>query len=870
MLVLHKDIKIIIKNDKKLVEIRTKDLKKQEYLKNTIDKLEKRFPNFSFYVTLDSKIQINNVETTDLTNLSNHIKQNIKSVFQLKEFESKKTRNGKYKNSFLFEIPDKQKTLKGIMFTETPMFFKTELYYLVTGRIELGNSAYISKSEKKLGKEIDYQIIINEISEIEIEQEKENYDTSRAELHCHTMYSKNDALSSPEDYLKAFNSNKCHAIAITDHGSVFGFIPFVNQLKGKTDKKLILGAEMYAVSLNEYNETVQQKINELNKDDNSNEIDKINFSIEEQENNLKELRKERDEFKRYSSRKTISEEEKFEALEKYNEKVLEIKNCTENIKELKENVKNIQAQSLLKIKEKEQLENNLNSTNNIDRDHLILLLKTPDEEIDYHGEKLKINKGLVELYKIITKSYTDYFSTPTEADKKMYGKRPVIPYEYLFQPEIRKHFIITSACAFGKHMKLITEGKEKEFREWIKNLDAVEIHPSWNNIFMVEHKDFENIKTEEDVYSLHRKIYKICKEEGVPCIIVSDAHITSKEDRILRSNFKNGYIHLILNNFSKGDEQRTSTDEDFNIETQPYVMSYDDVIKDYTKQGFTLEEIEEMNNNTNKLAEQCINGLDITILPNKLFLPEFPNMNSKEEMPKMVWEEAIKKYSKDGTKETIDKKIKERIEYELELTRESGFETLYMLAYKSCRDSEELGYIVGSRGSVGSMIISNLLKISEVNPLDSHYYCEHCHNIEWYKEEGKTGLDLPDKTCPICGNIMKGDGVSIESHNFVGWIEKDENGKIMKTKIPDIDLNFSENVQSSVQQKVIDLFGKENAIKSGTQQIYQEDALKNDIFRNIPNIQEKVKNEEFDIDFFAKNIHTMRTTGSHPKIWGVQ
>ena len=101
------------------------------------------------------------------------------------------------------------------------------------------------------------------------------------------MYSKNDALISPEDYLKAFNSNKCHAMAITDHGSVFGFIPFVNQLKGKTDKKLILGAEMYTVSLNEYNETIQQKINELSQNNVSNEIDKINFDIEEQENNLK-------------------------------------------------------------------------------------------------------------------------------------------------------------------------------------------------------------------------------------------------------------------------------------------------------------------------------------------------------------------------------------------------------------------------------------------------------------------------------------------------------------------------------------------------------------------------------------------------------
>ena len=102
------------------------------------------------------------------------------------------------------------------------------------------------------------------------------------------------------------------------------------------------------------------------------------------------------------------------------------------------------------------------------------------------------------------------------------------------------------------------------------------------------------------------------------------------------------------------------------------------------------------------------------------------------------------------------------------------------------------------------------------------------------------------------------------------WVKVQSSPFLNTTKVGVVTLNFSENVQSSVQQKVIDLFGKENAIKSGTQQIYQEDALKNDIFRNIPNIQEKVKNEEFDIDFFAKNIHTMRTTGSHPKIWGVQ
>ena len=100
-----------------------------------------------------------------------------------------------------------------------------------------------------------------------------------------------------------------------------------------------------------------------------------------------------------------------------------------------------------------------------------------------------------------------------------------------------------------------------------------------------------------------------------------DPHVSHKDDRELRSVFKSGYISMIQQKFSKGDEQRTSTDEDFSIDTQPYIMSYEDVIEDYTKQGFTKEEIEEMHNNTNKLADSCVNAFDITLLPNKLFLP---------------------------------------------------------------------------------------------------------------------------------------------------------------------------------------------------------------------------------------------------------
>lgn len=785
MLVLYKNIKLIINNDNKVVEIRANDLNKVDKLKTHIEELERKFSGYSFYVTLDKKTVIDGNLVTDIDKLSNHVNQNLKTILYLIESETKKTKKG-YAVKLLFEVPNKRLCVKGFLFKQVPVIFKTNKYYQIEGKLVESSSTYIKKSEQRLGKEKDYVINIKDIAEIEIDNSnKEYHEISRAELHSHTMYSKNDGLSTPDDYLKAFSTNKCHAIAITDHGAVFGFIPFVNQLKDKTDKKLILGCEFYTISNEQFIKDTQEKINNLNNIDFNYEIDKINYEIEQQQNNLLSLREERDKYKRLTNRKTISEEEKIEASENLKQKIQEIEDCNNTIKELKQSIKDLELNKTKSEKELEKLKSDLHSTDNIERDHFIVLLKSPDEVIDYKGEPLTINPGLVKLYELITKSYKEYFSQPTDEDKKMYGKRPVLPYKELFNEDTRKYFIYTSACAFGKHMKLLTQGKEKEFREWIHNLDAVEIHPSWNNAFMVEHKDYPNITCIEDVYKLHRRIYNICKEENVPCIIVSDAHVSHKNDRELRSVFKQGYISLLQNSFGKPDEQRTSTDEDFSIDTQPYIMSYEDVIEDYTKQGFTKEEIEEMHNNTNKIADSCVNAFDITILPNKLFLPNFPNMNAKEELPKIVWEFAINKWSTDGTKEGIDEKIRKRLEEEIELTSDFGYEVLYMLARYTVKQSEQKGYIVGSRGSAGSMLLTYCLDISEVLPLETHYYCEHCHRVEWHKENGKVGPEFETKKCPICGNDMYGDGYDIESHNFVGWIERDENGKIKPTKIPD-------------------------------------------------------------------------------------
>ena len=850
----------MINNEKKVIEVRCQSLEEVEKINNSIKELKNKYPDYGFFINLDNKYKIDNLDINNLDKFKNHINQRLKLLIQIKELEEKKTKTDKYFYTIVASLPAKRKYIKCTIFNITPLQLSVGKYYIADGKLELGDPKFIKKNEKALGKDKDYKFNIQSIEEYEF-KEKENekkYDISRAELHLHTSFSKNDAFITPKDIEKAFDENKLHTLAITDHGAVFAFVPYINKLKDKykgTDKKIILGSELYCTDYEEYQNELYNKLNACD-----NEVEELSHSSNEEELNnlndsLQDLRKQRTKEQNFIKRKTITEEEREEHKGMLEEILQQISDIEENIKDIKSASKDNDLRKVEIEKEKEYLNSQLGHINDIDRDHLTVLLKSKDTEIDYRGEKITINEGLVTLYKLITMSYQKYFSAPTKEEFKKQGKRPMVPYHEIFKPEIRKHFMITSACAFGKHMKLAVEGKWDEFRKWIHNLDAVEIQPSWNNKYMVTHEDYPNINSIEDVYALHRKIYEVCKEEGIPCIITSDAHVNDKEDRIFRANFKNGYIHLITSNFAKEENKNSSGDDDFSVETQPFIMSYNDVMEDYIKQGFTNEQIQEMLDNTNKLAEQCSNGFDITILPKKLFLPDFPNMNAKEEMPKIVWENAIKKWSKDGTKETIHPIIKERIEEELKMVSSTGFEVLYMIARWCCLKSIKKGYDPGSRGSAGSMILTYLMQIGENNPLPTHYYCKHCHHVE-FVETDLVGLDLEDKQCPECNNMMEGDGLNIEAHNFLGW-----GGK----KVPDIDINLSDMIQTDIHHELIKMFGEENAIKSGTQGFYQQDALIKDIFSHIPNIKELVQSEEFDIDYMANEIQTLRTTGQHPR-----
>lgn len=856
-------IKVILNNDKKIVEVRVKDLNQLEQINNKIDSVKQLYKDYSFFINLDNKYKVDDLSVNELDKFCNHINQRVKLLICIKELEEKKTKTGKYMYNIVAELPGKRKYINCSAFNLVPLTVAKGKYYIADGKIVLGDEKYIKKNKKAIGLTKDYKFNIESIEEYKFE-EKENekkYDISRAELHLHTSFSKNDAFITTKDIEKAFDENKLHTLAITDHGAVFAFVPYINKLKDKykgTDKKIILGSEFYSTDYEEYQQRLINKMNELEIKEQEIHEDTTLSEIESLNNQIADLRKERDSHKRYSARKTISDEEREEHTALYEEKVREIEELNNTIKELKNLTKEKELELVRIENDRNYINDEIGHINDINRDHLTVLLKTQDSEIDYRGEKITINEGLVTLYKLITMSYQKYFSAPTKEEFKKQGKRPMVPYHEIFKPEIRKHFLITSACAFGKHMKLAVEGKWDEFRKWIHNLDAVEIQPSWNNKYMVTHEDYPNIHSIEDVYALHRKIYEVCKEEKVPCIITSDAHVNDKEDRIFRARFKEGYISSILHRVNKNNElkkEESLGDDDFSIETQPFIMSYDDVMEDYIKQGFTKEQIEEMHNNSNKLAEQCANAFDITILPKKLFLPDFPNINAKEEVPRIVWENAIKKWSKDGTKETIHPIIKERIEKELTAVASTGFEVLYMIARYCCLRVIELGFDPGSRGSAGSMILTYLLQIGENNPLPPHYYCKHCHNVE-FVETDLVGLDLEDKVCPECGSMMEGDGLNIEAHNFLGYA---------LNKCPDIDINLSDVIQTTIHKELIDMFGEENAIKSGTQGFYQQDALIKDIFSHIPNIKELVTSEEFDIDYMANEIQTLRTTGQHPR-----
>jgi DNA polymerase III alpha subunit (gram-positive type) len=836
------------------VEIRVKNKEVLTILGGEMPDLKLHFPGMAISVVLDNKYKIENLTLDDVSQFKNHVEQVVTLLVKMISCEEKVTKNGSFFYNMQFELPGKKKFIPAKLFSTTPLQFKEGAMFIVKGRVKKEGSNYIKKNEQALGKDKIYNLSVMTIEEIEFKEDAGQHEVPRAELHCHTMYSKNDAFITPSDLDKAFTSNKLHTVAITDHGVAFSFNDFVSSLKKhKNDKKIILGCEFYAGDFDSYKEDMESHIvSQQNyiEETSGSLLGELDSEIEVLTIRGKEFTSEKAKLRGVAKRKTASTEDILDAMAEVDSIDREHNFLKETIKEKKEQVKEIKSQIESKVKTVEYYKNEFEKPTDIERDHLIVLLKSPDCEIDYQGEKVKINKGLVALYKLISGSYFDTFTAPTM--NKQWGRRPMIDYKALFTEGVREHFVVGGACSMGKAAKLIIDGKEDEFREWIKKLDYIEIQPSHNNSYMIHHESTPNIHTMEDVFALHKRMYEIAQEEGVKVCFTSDAHINDKEEREYRKWFKQGYLGSIFKRM-KEQEKIDALVADTQDESQPYILSHYDMVEDLQLQGFTPAEIEILHNNSNIIAEGCANAFEITLLPDKMFLPDFTGVNVKEEVPRLAWEYAIKKWSTNGEVTGIPSEIKDRLAKEINATAEKGYEVLYYISYWMCRESEKLGYLVGSRGSAGSMLLTLCLGVGENNPLPPHMLCEKCNKIEWIETE-LVGLDLADTTCS-CGGIMKGDGLNIESHNFLGFSLE---------KIPDIDLNFSGDIQGEIHEKLIMALGSENVIKSGTVMLYQEDALKSNIFLHIPDIQHMVQNEEFEISYMSNNIKTMNSTGQHP------
>ncbi len=391
----------------------------------------------------------------------------------------------------------------------------------------------------------------------------------------------------------------------------------------------------------------------------------------------------------------------------------------------------------------------------------------------YHAIILaKNDMGRINLYRLVSESHLTY-----------YNKRPRVPKSLIMK--YREGLILGSACEAGELYRALLDGQsDAQIARLVKFYDYLEIQPCGNNKFMIESEKVRNINSLEDIQNMNRRIVALGEQFHKPVVATCDVHFLDPEDEIYRR------IIMAGKGFSDADDQAPL-----------FLHTTDEMLEEFSYLGSDKAK-EIVITNTNMIADMIE-----TIAPVRPDKCAPVIADSDKTLTEICYNKAHEIYGPD-----LPDIVEKRLQKELNSIIKNGFAVMYIIAQKLVWKSVEDGYLVGSRGSVGSSFVATMAGITEVNPLSPHYYCSKCHYVDFDSEEvkayaGRAGIDMPDKSCPVCGEPLHKEGFDIPFETFLGF---------KGDKEPDIDLNFSGEYQSKAHKYTEVIFGAGQTFRAGT------------------------------------------------------
>ncbi len=426
--------------------------------------------------------------------------------------------------------------------------------------------------------------------------------------------------------------------------------------------------------------------------------------------------------------------------------------------------------------------------------------------------------GRINLYRLVSLSHLNFFN-----------KRPRIPKSLLMK--YREGIIVGSACEAGELFRsLVYNYSDREVERLCNFYDYYEVQPVGNNKFMIE-SDKYDISSEEDIRNVNRRIVELGEKHNKLVVATSDTHFLDPEDSIYRS------IIMASRGFTDAEQPAPL-----------FLRTTKEMLEEFSYLG-QEKAYEVVVTNSNKIADMIEKIAPVR--PDKA--PPVIK-DSDEILKKICYDKAHSMYG-----DELPPIVKDRLEHELNSIINNGFAVMYIIAQKLVWKSNEDGYLVGSRGSVGSSFVATMAGITEVNPLPPHYYCENCHYSDFDSDvvkeyQAKSGFDLPDAVCPVCGKKLIKDGNNIPFETFLGF-----NGD----KEPDIDLNFSGEYQSKAHAYTEVIFGEGQTFRAGTVSGVADKTAYAYAYKYFEDLG--IKKRKCELERLAKGCEGVKkTTGQHP------